>query len=51
MAIGHANCHEKALKVKEMILKNYIFENVTISEIDPYMVAYIVKSAILISIL
>lgn len=51
LAIGHANCKDKALKVKEMILKNYSFENVTISEIGASMGSYTAKGAILISVL
>ena len=51
LAIAHSNCLEKALKVKEMILKNYNFENVTISEIGPSMGSYTAKGAILISVL
>ena len=51
LAIAHANCLEKALKVKEMMLKNHNFESITISDIGSVMGTYTSKGAVLISIL
>lgn len=51
LAIGHSNCIEKALKVKEMMIKENHFDDVTISEIGSVMGTYTSKGAILISIL
>ena len=51
LAIAHANCLDKALKVKEMMLKNNEFENVTISDIGSVMGTYASKGAVLISVL
>ena len=51
LAIAHANCLEKALKVKEMMLKNHKFESVTISDIGAVMGTYSSKGAVLVSVL
>lgn len=51
LGIAHANCLDKALKVKEMILKNHNFEEITISEIGSVMGTYSSKGAVLISVL
>lgn len=51
LAIAHANCLEKALKVKEMMLKNHNFESVMISDIGSVMGTYSSKGAVLISVL
>lgn len=51
LAIGHSNCIEKALKVKDMMIKENHFDDVTISEIGSVMGTYTSKGAILISIL
>jgi DegV family protein with EDD domain len=51
LAIGHSNCLEKALKVKEMMIRENYFEDVTISEVGSVMGTYTSKGAILISIL
>nr|WP_317331419.1 DegV family protein [uncultured Romboutsia sp.] len=51
LAIAHANCLDKALKVKEMMLKKYNFENVMISDIGSVMGTYTSKGAVLISVL
>ena len=51
LAIAHANCLDKALKVKEMMLKNNEFEDITISDIGSAMGTYTSKGAILISVL
>lgn len=50
LAIGHSNCEEKALKVKEMMCENHDFEDVTISSVGSVMGTYTSKGAILISI-
>lgn len=51
LAIGHSNCLQKALKVKEMMLESYRFKDITISEVGSVMGTYTSKGAILISIL
>ena len=51
LAIAHANCLEKAEKIKEMILKKHDFEEITISEIGSVMGTYTSEGAILVSIL
>jgi len=51
LAIAHANCLEKAEKVKEMILKDHNFNEVTISEIGSVMGVYTAEGAILVSVL
>lgn len=51
LAIAHANCLEKALKVKEMMLKNHNFNSITISNIGAVMGTYSSKGAVLISVL
>jgi DegV family protein with EDD domain len=51
LAIGHSNCLEKALKVKEMMIENNSFEDITISEVGSVMGTYTSKGAILISVL
>lgn len=51
LAIAHSNCLEKAEKVKEIILKNYKFEDVSITEIGSVMGAYASEGAILVSVL
>ena len=51
LAIGHSNCLEKALKVKEIMLEKHRFEDITISEVGSVMGTYTSKGAILISVL
>ena len=51
LAIAHANCLDKALKVKEMMLKNHDFESIMISDLGAVMGTYTSKGAILISVL
>ncbi len=51
LAIGHANSPEKALKVKETMLQNNQFEDITISEIGSVMGTYTAKGAILVAIM
>ena len=51
LAIVHANCLDKALKVKEMMLKNHDFESIMISDLGAVMGTYTSKGAVLISVL
>lgn len=51
LAIGHSDCLEKALKVKEMMVKENSFKDITISEVGSVMGTYTSKGAILLSIL
>ena len=51
LAIAHANCLDKAEKVKELILKNHNFEEVMITEIGSVMGTYTSEGAILVSVL
>lgn len=51
LAIAHANCLDKALKVKEMMLKNHNFKSIMISEVGAVMGKYASKGAVLISVL
>ncbi len=51
LAIAHANCLDKALKVKEMMLKNHNFKSIMISEVGAVMGTYASKGAVLISVL
>lgn len=49
LAIGHANCSEKAQKIKEAISSNYSFKDIIISEVGPTMGTYTSEGAILIA--
>ncbi len=51
LAIAHANCLEKALKVKEMMLKKHDFKSIMISDIGSVMGTYSSKGAVLVSVL
>ena len=51
LAIAHANCLDKAEKIKEMKLKDYKFDEVTISEIGSVMGVYAAEGAVLVSVL
>jgi DegV family protein with EDD domain len=51
LAIGHSNCLQKALKVKEMMIENHRFEDIIISEVGSVMGTYTSKGAILVSVL
>lgn len=51
LAIGHANCIEKALRVKELMEEKYEFKNVIISEVGSAMGTYTSEGAILLSVL
>lgn len=51
LAIGHANCYEKALKVKEVLELEYNFEEIHIIEVGPSMGVYTAEGAILTAVL
>ena len=51
LAIAHANCLDKAEKIKEMILKYHKFDEITISEIGSVMGVYAAEGAVLVSVL
>ncbi len=51
LSIGHSNCPEKAIKVKDLIEENHTFKDVIISEVGSVMGTYTSKGAILVSIL
>lgn len=51
LAIGHSNCLEKALKVKDMMIVNHGFEDIIISEVGSVMGTYTSKGAILVGVL
>ncbi|WP_042271665.1 DegV family protein [[Clostridium] dakarense] len=51
LSIGHANCLDKALKVKELIQENHKFKDIVISEVGSVMGTYTAQGAILVSIL
>ena len=51
LAIGHSNCLEKALKVKDMMIVDHKFEDIIISEVGSVMGTYTSKGAILVSVL
>ena len=51
LAIGHANCPQKAEKVKNLIEEKYKFKDIVISEIGSAMGTYTSKGAILVSVL
>lgn len=49
LAIGHANCVEKALKIKEVLESEYDFEEILVIEVGPAMGTYTSEGAILIA--
>lgn len=51
LAVGHANCIEKALKVKEVLESEYDFNESHVMEVGPSMGTYTSEGAILIAIL
>lgn len=51
LSIGHANCLDKALKVKELIESQKQFKEVIISEVGSVMGTYTSEGAILVSVL
>lgn len=51
LVIGHANCTEKALKIKKYIEENYEFKEILIAGIGPIMGTFTSEGAILVSAL
>lgn len=51
LIIAHANCIEKANKVKELMLERHSFENILIEEVGAVMGTYSSEGAILITVL
>ncbi|MGL5315142.1 MAG: DegV family protein [Peptostreptococcaceae bacterium] len=51
LSIAHANCPEKAIKVREILEKDHGFKEVIVSEVGPVMGTYTSKGAILVSTL
>ncbi|WP_455538477.1 DegV family protein [Terrisporobacter sp.] len=51
LAIGHANCIEKALKIKEILEKHHSFEEIHIMEVGPSMGVYTSEGAILTAVI
>ena len=51
LAIGHANCEEKALRVKEVLCEHHKFHEVHIMEVGPSMGTYTSEGAIVVATL
>lgn len=51
LAIGHANCLEKAMKVKEMLESYHDFKEVHIMEVGPSMGVYTSEGAVLVAVI
>lgn len=51
VAIGHANCLEKAEKIKQMIQERFHFTEIIVSEIGPVIGTYAAEGAFLIATL
>ena len=51
LAIAHAYCNEKAVKIKESLESKYDFKEIIIAEIGPVMGTYTSEGAILVSTL
>lgn len=49
--IGHANCLDKANKIKEIVETNFNFKEILIAEIGPIMGTFTSEGAILVSVL
>lgn len=49
--IAHANCLDKALKTRELLLKEYNFEDINIVELGSVMGTYTSQGAVLISVI
>lgn len=49
LAIGHANCLEKALKIKEVLENHHNFEEIHIMEVGPSMGVYTSEGAVLVA--
>ena len=51
LAIGHANCIEKAIKIKEALENYHNFEEIHIMEVGPSMGVYTSEGAVLAAII
>lgn len=51
LAIGHANCPEKAIKIKEVLESYHNFKEVYIMEIGPSMGVYTSEGAVLVAVI
>ncbi len=51
LAIGHANCPEKALKIKEILEDYHNFEEIHIMEVGATMGVYTAEGAILVAVI
>lgn len=51
LAIGHANCLEKALKIKEVLENHHNFEEIHIMEVGPSMGVYTSEGAVLVAVI
>ncbi len=51
LAIGHANCPEKAMKIKEVLEKYHDFKEVYVMEVGPSMGVYTSEGAVLAAVI
>lgn len=51
LAIGHANCPEKAIKIKEILEAYHDFKEVHIMEVGPSMGVYTSEGAVLVAVI
>ena len=51
LAIGHANCPERAMKVKEVLENHHDFKEVYVMEIGPSMGVYTSEGAVLVAVI
>lgn len=51
LAIGHANCPEKAIKIKEVLEQYHDFEEVHVMEVGPAMGVYTSEGAVLVAVI
>ena len=51
LAIGHANCPEKAIKIKEILEAHHDFKEVHIMEVGPSMGVYTSEGAVLVAVI
>lgn len=51
LAIGHANCPEKAMKIKEILESYHDFKEVYVMEVGPSMGVYTSEGAVLVAVI
>lgn len=51
LAIGHANCPEKAIKIKEILENYHNFKEVHVMEVGPSMGVYTSEGAVLVAVI